>query len=191
MNVINGNVLQKTLSKAFPNKIIASLLELLLVVIMGVAAVIIHAKLRMPMNLPGKHGVIFIAMLIVTRSFSKYPFATSLACLSASLTLFLFPLGFKDPFIPYIYFALGIITDVLFKLSSAKKYSFIFISIAGAVGWMAIPLLRLLFAGFTGFIYHSLLLNPFYSVFMHLIFGLIGGFAGSGVFLLINKFFNK
>ncbi|HBG70935.1 MAG: hypothetical protein A2W93_03465 [Bacteroidetes bacterium GWF2_43_63] len=52
----------------------------------------------------------------------------------------------------------------------------------GGLAYMAIPLSRLAIHATTGFPYKSLLMNPFYTTFMHFAFGVAGTILGYSIY---------
>ena len=70
MTILNGVSLQKTGSKNFLNNAASSLArwELLLLVSSGALAVVLHQILRMPLGLPGRHGIEWMALLVIGRA---------------------------------------------------------------------------------------------------------------------------
>jgi hypothetical protein len=187
MTNFSGNVLQKSISKVFPSKIAAEIAEIILLIMIGMLAVTLHAKLRIPMHLPGKQGVLFMIFIVMARSMSKFSFAGSITCLGASALLLFNILGFDDPFMPVVYLLLGFSIDLFFGLFSRLKPAFIFIGLAAALSWSVIPLSRIVISVLTGFPYKSLLSGFAYPVITHFIFGLAGGIFGAGLVLALKK----
>lgn len=187
MQTANGKLLQKNISRVFPNNTIAIAFEMLLLLLIGMLAVTIHAKLRIPMQLPGKHGIIFMALMFTSRSISRFPFAASLACMGASFLLYLNILGFKDPFMPGIYLLIGVLLDSAFYLAEKKYLNIIFLAIMGGICWMFIPLIREIFFVLTGFPYFSLMKGLVWPVSTHFIFGFLGILIGAGIIKLLQK----
>ena len=187
INLISGGVLQKSISKAFPNKATANAVEILFLLLMGALAMLIHAKLRIPMHLPGKSGLLFMVFVIMARSSSKFNFGASLTCLGGASLLLMTSLGFDDPFMPLVYIVLGIIMDLLFGLSTLIKPNVFLISLAAGLSWMCIPILRALIFSVTGFPYESLIGGMAFPLFTHFIFGAAGGIIGAGIIYGISK----
>ena len=165
MSDLNGNVLQRSISKVFPNKIAADIAEILLLFFIGMFAITLHAKLRIPMHLPGRQGILFMLFIVMARSMSKFPFATSLTCLGSSTLLFFYTLGFNDPFMPLVYILLGIVMDLFFGLITRFKPSLLLIGLASGLSWAAIPFFRILIASLTGFPYQSITGGYAYPLF--------------------------
>jgi hypothetical protein len=187
MNTISGSVLQRNISKVFPNKLIADIVEILLLMLIGMLAITLHAKLRIPMHLPGKQGFLFMLFIVLARSTSKFGFATSLTCFGASILLFLNVFGFNDPFMPLVYILLGVVMDIMFGILNKFKPHILFIGIAGGISWLSIPLFRLLFGAISGFPYLSLAGGIAFPLITHFIFGLSGGLLGATLISVLNK----
>ncbi len=181
MNTISGNVLQRNISKVFPSKITSTIAEIIFLFLMGAIAMLLHAKLRIPMHLPGKSGLFFMIIIISARASSRFRFGSSLACLGAASVLLITNLGFDDPFMPVVYILLGFVMDFLFGLATSIKPNVIFIALASGVSWMFIPLIRSAVSAITGFPYESILTGLGFPLISHFIFGLIGGFIGAGL----------
>ena len=187
MDNIAGNVLQRNLSKVFPNKLVANATEVLFIMLMGMAAITLHAKLRIPMHLPGKQGIIFMLLVVMTRSVSKFGFASSLFCFSSALLLFTNALGFEDPFMPLVYILMGIVMDILFRINSRFSQSIILTAFFSGLCWLSIPVFRLLLGSFFGFKYLSFSGGLIFPFFTHFIFGFAGGIAGAAIIYSMNK----
>ena len=188
MENANGRLLPRSISKVLPNNAaLAVALEILLLLLIGMLAVALHAKLRIPMKLPGKHGLVFMMLMVSSRHISRFPFATSLSCLGASLLLYTNTLGFHDPFMPIVYITLGVILDVLFGISSRLDSKFWIVALAGGIGWMMIPVLRILITMVSGFPYSSMLTGFAYPLATHFFFGLTGSLIGILIIKAVSK----
>ena len=187
MNNFSGNVLQRSISRVFPNKLVADITEVLLLMLIGMLAITLHAKLRIPMHLPGKQGIMFMLFIVSARAMSQYGFATSMTCFGASILLFFNAMGFHDPFMPLVYILLGIVMDVLFGLINKFKPSIILIALAGGLSWMFIPIFRLILGSIFGFPYLSLLGGAAYPLFTHFVFGFVGSLIGAGIISISTK----
>jgi hypothetical protein len=187
MDNFNGNVLQRSISKVFPNKITADITEIMFLIIMGMFAITLHAKLRIPMHLPGKQGIFFMLLLVFSRSLSKFSFASSLFCFSSSLLLFTNILGFDDPFIPLVYILLGILIDIIYKIFSRISTSVFLTGLLCGFCWTSIPILRTILGLIFGYPYLSLAGGLAYPMFSHFIFGAAGGLGGATIIFFLNK----
>ncbi|HBX51042.1 MAG: hypothetical protein A2275_19090 [Bacteroidetes bacterium RIFOXYA12_FULL_35_11] len=188
MENVNGRLLPKSISKVLPNNAkLALALEILFLLLLGMLAVALHAKLRIPMKLPGKHGLVFMLLMVSSRYISRLPFATSLSCLGASLLLYVNVLGFHDPFMPVVYITLGVILDMLFGFTNRLGSKWWLIALAGGIGWMMIPVLRILISMVSGFPYASLLVGFVYPLATHFFFGLTGTLIGILIIKAVSK----
>jgi hypothetical protein len=185
--MVTTSLLQRNISKALPNKAATVITEILLLLLFGAIAVILHAKLRLPLQLPGKHGLIFMAIIAMSRYVSDQPFAASLTCLGSSMMLLAGGLGFHDPFLFLAYAVLGIVMDGLFLLSGSFKKNIFVLAIAGALSWAALPLIRLLLSFLTGFLDPSLSAGLLWSLSTHLVFGFTGSLAGLSLVKLFDR----
>lgn len=183
---MDTSLLQKSISKVFPNRTTAYVAELFLLFLLGMIAVVIHSKLRIPMHLPGKQGLIFIALVVAGRGVSRFSFASSLICAGSSLLLLTNMFGFSDPFMAVNYILLGFLIDVAFKLTDGFNNRLIS-AVSAGVCWIAVPLFKLTTA--------SLFLLPMnlfstgiaYPFITHFVFGLTGGLLGAGIISLLTS----
>jgi hypothetical protein len=190
MDNMNGRLLQRTISRALPSKQLAYTAEILLLLVIGMITVTLHAKLRIPMSLPGKQGLIFMAMIVFTRYFTSIPFNSTITCLGASALLSFNILGFNDPFLPVTYLLMGLLIDAIFTLLDHFNIrNILVISLAAAVCWMSIPLFRLLIGAVTGFPFHSFRTGFVYPLTTYPLFGFLGGLLASSAYFL--SFRNK
>lgn len=180
---MNGNLYQKTISKASPVSAYYNIAEIILLSSIGAIGVLMHAYLRFPLNIPGHMGILYIALLFSGRLISKKPYASSLSSLGAAFML-LFPLGFHDPFLPLIYFIPGLIIDFAYKYSDKMVVKIIFAGIA----YSMIPLTRLLISMFTGMVYGSFVKHGFFvPIFSHFAFAIAGASIALSAVVLFRK----
>jgi hypothetical protein len=189
---INGKVLTKTWSGLSHRTWISVVLESLLLMIIGAVAVTLHARMRTPLNIPGHHGLEFMAIFILARMGSNLKFAASISSLGIGMLL-LFPiLGFKDPFIGFNYMLPGFLLDALYISSPRLKRNLIFLSIISGLAYFMIPLSRLVLMATTGFPYNSFIKHGFFlTLLSFLLFGMAGGFLGAGLVSSIRKLRKK
>ena len=123
--VMNGNVQQRSLLKELlTNRTISSVLEVILLLLAGVLAIVLHARLRIPINVPGHHGIEFMTVIIAARLASKIKWASSISALGIGVFI-LFPvLGFKDPMMGFNYMLPLFLVDIAYK-NQAKTLSYI------------------------------------------------------------------
>lgn len=177
---------QKTISKTYQTKVFLTILEIILLAGIGAIGVLLHAKFRFPLRIPGHWGLIYMAILVAGRLFSKKPYASSLSSIGAA-TMLLLPLGFKDPFMPFIYMFPGFLLDTFYYLFKKNNQHIIIVAFISGVAYCAIPLIRILLSATTGIFYGSFIGGFFYPVIMHIIFGAAGGILALFAYKLIKK----
>jgi len=190
---MNGNVQQKSLSRGFlTNLTIERLLEVLLLVLAGSLAIVLHARLRIPMNIPGHHGIEFMTIILAARLSSKLKWASSISAIGIGIFI-LFPiLGFKDPMSGFNYMLPCFALDIVYNLTRNSKYAKLLLAIGAGLGYMMVPLSRLFFSLSTGYVFPSFIKHGFITpVVSFFIFGLLGGLLGAGIYKLIRNVLNK
>jgi len=183
---MDGKSSQKTISRAFPINVSKQVVEFMLLASIGAIGVLIHAYLRTPLKIPGHHGVIYMALILSGKLISKKNFAGSLSGIGAAAMLLL-PLGFKDPFIPVIYFFPGLIVDILFYNFRKLQPNVFFLAIICGLGYTMIPLTRIVISLFTGFPYGAFATGLAYPLFLHFVFGFAGGLIPAGIGFFTKK----
>jgi hypothetical protein len=177
---MNTSSSQKTVSSVTAAKVLLQIAEILALLGIGVIGVLLHAKFRFPLKLPGHHGVIYMALLIGGRLLSKKPYASSLSSVGAAMML-MFPLGFKDPFMPLIFLLPGFITDLGYRLFGQRSKNIFLLALVCGISYMTIPLSRMIITTITGFPYGSFIGGFLWPTFTHLLFGFAGGLAGTAL----------
>ena len=190
---MSGNVQQKSLSREFlTNQTLANVLEVILLILAGVMAIVLHARLRTPINIPGHHGIEFMAIIIAARLSSKMKWASSISALGIGVFI-LFPvLGFKDPMMGFNYMLPLFLVDIAYNFIKSDKHKNLVIALAAGFGYMLIPLSRIILTLTTGFPYSTFLKHGFITpVFTFFLFGLLGGLLGTGIYLGGKKLLSK
>ncbi len=189
---MNGKLSQKTISGRTISSSVPIVIEYLALFGLGIIAILLHARLRTPMNIPGHHGLEFMALLMAGRVASRLKWAGSISSLGIGFIL-LFPLfGFKDPFMGINYMFPGIILDILFNLNRQFKWQLLILALISGIAYFTIPLSRLFIHLYTGFPYTSFLKHGYIlPVMSFFVFGLAGGFAGAGITSAIKKKLRK
>jgi hypothetical protein len=183
---MDGKLSQKTISRAYPTKILVDITEFILLAGIGAAGVLIHAYLRTPLKLPGHNGIIYMALLLSGRLISSKKFASSYSSIGAAVML-LIPLGFKDPFIPVIYLFPGFIIDIFFNAFKSIQPKVFLLAIVCGLAYMTIPITRIFITMFTGFPYGTFIAGFLYPLAMHFIFGFAGGLIPAGISFFTRK----
>jgi hypothetical protein len=179
--------LQKSISKVFPNDAAAAAAEIILLLGVGMIAILLHAKLRIPMHLPGKQGVLFMALILTGKGLSRFPYAASLSGIGAASLLLIPGLGFHDPFMALNYLFLGCIIDLAAGFTSKFKSSTWIVAIACGACWIFIPLFRLAMSLIVAMPQGAFRSGILYPLFTHLVFGIAGGLVAAGILSLTIK----
>jgi len=192
MEKLSGKLQIRTISGLTHSRSLGVLLEVLFLAGIGVVAILLHARFRSPINIPGHHGLEFMALMIMGRLSSKMKFASTISSLSIGLLL-LFPVfGFKDPMMGFNFMLPGILLDVYYQLGGKLKSKALFLVLIAGLAYTTVPLSRLIITLTTGYPYGAFLKHgyivPFLSWF---IFGLSGGLMGTGITNIFTKFLSK
>jgi hypothetical protein len=150
-------------------------------VILGMLAVTIHAKMRIPLKLPGHHGLEFVALIMFGKIFTDNRWAGRISTIGAGLLIMTPFIGFKDPFMAIVILLPGIGIDLFCNYFPVKKLNLIAIALFGGFSYMLIPIARIIITTFTGYPYESLMTGFLYPVFTHFIFGMSGAIIAFGL----------
>ena len=184
---MNTNQRQNTLSSLFPNKAIAVPVEVFLLISAGILAAVLHQKLKIPIHLPGKQGIVFLLIIISAARSSRIPMAATIAAAGSAFFFYTFAFDSTDILKPILYLLVAGGIDILIHLHRNKILNnFSFIILSGAA-WSLIPLIRLFITLFTGFPYKSFLSGFAYPFVTHLLFGAIAAALAVVTLRLIKK----
>jgi hypothetical protein len=185
---MDGQLPQKTISKAYPTKLRIAV-EILIPIVLGSLALLAHARYRSNINIPGHHGIVFMALLLLAfksgkTKWSPYFFSIGIAAFS-----FMPFLGFKTPLVALIYVLPGVVFGILSNGSSITKYKVVFYALTGGLAYGSIPLMRFVFGLMTGAMHKSVLAGPHLPFILFFLFGLAGSFIGLGAYFLAKRIF--
>lgn len=186
MKTTTGNWQAKSITKVFQTNW-AIALETVLLFALGGLAITLHAKLRIPIKVPGHHGLEFMALIIAGRSITRIPFGSTLSGLGVAAFCFLPFLGFNDPFMPIVFFIPALLVDLGFRALPGLQNKVWYLAIVAALAHASIPLTRIIISLLTGYQYGSLQGGLVYPMFSYLEFGLLGGLLGAGVVWVFRK----
>lgn len=191
MKIATTSPLQKSISSLFPSRIAGVLAEVIFLLFLGMLAMVIHAKLRIPLQLPGRQGILFLTLIILGRGLSRFPYAGSIMCSGSALILAASWLGFREPLAPVVYLMVGFILDILYY-NFRKVMPFVLATVLScSIGWMCIPLIKLVIASTTGMLFTSFRYGIAWPIATHLIFGMAGGLLGASLLKLSAHFLKK
>jgi hypothetical protein len=158
-------------------------LEFFLLMLAGAFAVFLHYKLRIPLNIPGHHGLEFMAIFVLLRMGSNLKYAATIATLGAGIALLLPGMGAANPVNSFGYLLPGLMLDFFYFFSrSERKQSFFFIAIIAGISYMSIPLSRFVVYIFAAYPYGAFVkFGVAYTILSFFFFGLLGGILGYGL----------
>ena len=170
-----GKSLRKTISgnsEAFQS----SSFKLLLIFSAGILAVWFHEALRWPLNLPGRHGLELMAILLFVRMSAPQHYAATLAAMGgiAASLLFNDAPGVGN----LILFAQGLFIDSAHRLLKRHSLTLWLMLVVTALAHMLKPMIKFGFQSSMGIVSDSLSHGLLYPLITHFSFGLIGGLAG-------------
>jgi hypothetical protein len=155
----------------------------------GFLLTFLRARLRIPLHMPGHHGMEVMFLIMIARFYSRLPFSSSITTISAASCMLIPGLGYTDPFLPLIYIYFGLFLDGTFRLFSKQQANIFFVVLISGLAYSFIPLIRFLLVIFAHFPYTSILKGGFAMNFIsHFVFGAIGGFLAIASFIIANKF---
>jgi len=177
---MSGKPQVKSISRALPVSL--TVFEVLFLALLGALAVLVRAKLRVPLQLPGHHGLEVMAILLIGRKVSNIPVATSISTLVASILIFFPFTGFNDPFLPLVYFLMGATIDLMYKLIRPFRENILLFALLGGIAYMIIPLSRILIHFSHLHYYQSIARGGYlYPVLTHFLFGTAGATLAAAV----------
>jgi hypothetical protein len=183
---MNGKQQTGSISKALPVERIIT--EVLILALLGAAAVFLRARLRIPLNMPGHHGLEVMALLMIARNYSSIPFAGSIATLTGGLLMFIPFLGYTNPFLPLAYFLMGALIDIIYSWFRNFRHARFFFILTGGLAYMILPLTRLVFH-FTGLYPYKAIIKAGipYTLLSHFLFGIAGAALGAALIYSARK----
>lgn len=175
----SGKLLQRTLSEVFLSRNIVLSIELIFLILLGALAMMLHAKLRIPLNIPGRHGLEFMALIALAGTMGRFRFSATIATTAAAVTSLIPFIGFTDPFMPAYYVLIGFVLDLL---RNENKTSLVLFSLFAGLSYMIIPFARIFIHFFTEYPYMSFVKHGYIVPFLtHFAFGFAGGILGAGL----------
>lgn len=185
---INGNLPQKRSSVISLNRDIALILEILLIIMGGALAAYMHFKLKIPLNIPGHHGLEFMAIFMLIRLESSLKYAATVATLGVGLFFLIPGMGAGTPLHSLGYMLPGIILDLLYRFMGGRAHIVIIAAMVAGLSYMSIPLSRLFIQLSSG--YHFMAFIKFgimYTMLSFFFFGFLGGTLGYGLSSIKSK----
>lgn len=176
MKAVSGASWLKSRSNIFQHESFGVLVQVAVLVGLGIAAVLLHQALRAPLHLPGRQGLIWMALLAGGRAASPLPWAGTLTGLGAGLCAFG---GFFDPLSGFIYSLSGVFADWIYTaLPLLRRQLWAFALACGLLHTLK-PLLRWGIDFWYLPLHHaSLATGLAYPLTTHFVFGTLGALGG-------------
>lgn len=178
---LSGKLPTNNLSSSYPSETRLSLAEFARLFSLGMLVVVLHSMWRGGLQLPGHHGLEWMALLMIGRRTSGTRWAATTSSIGAATTALLPFFGFDDPFIWLVYLLPGLIIDLLYFVPLKWQHQIVGLALLGGVAHASKPLLRLGINLLTGWPYGSILYGIVYPLTTHIVFGVIGAAAGAGM----------
>lgn len=153
--------------------------QLLLLLCLGVAAVVLHELVRWPLNLPGHHGLEWMALLMFGRALSSHRWAATVAASGAAAASMLPVWGTAEPLVWLFYLLPGIVVDLLYVRALPRTVWLLYLGLIAALAHATKPLLRWLLAESFGWQFGSMTPDLWWPLTTHLVFGFTGGLIGA------------
>lgn len=173
------NLQTRTLSRVFPTSFTTTA-QIVLLLFVGFVATWLHFRFRIPLHMPGRHGLEFMLIVMGARYLSKMRLASSITVTGSVLATLIPGLGFTDPMLPYIYVGMGILVDFVWYRWNNIMVWIPIVALLGGVTYTLIPLTRIVFSSITGYYYGSLATGFMIPILTHFAFGFVGTLAGVG-----------
>lgn len=177
MKTTATNSQTRSISKAFPTSIALSA-QVILLLMVGFFATWLHFRFRIPLNMPGRHGLEFMLLVMGARALSELRITSTITITGSILATMIPGLHYGDPMLPATYILMGIAIDFAwYKWRSV----WVWIPLAALLGgfvYSFIPVIRMIFSPMLGIVHNSLKGGLLFPWFTHLTFGFIGALAG-------------
>ncbi len=189
---MNGNAPQRRPSAISHSRSLLLLIEILLILAGGFLASFLHYKLRIPLNLPGHHGLEFMAIYMTIRLQSKLRYAATLATLGTGMAILMPGMGAENPLNSFSYLLPGIMIDQLYILAGERRDKALVILLVAGLSYASIPVSRLLVNLASGYVYMAFVkYGVLYTTLSFFFFGLAGGGLAIGLNKLKTLFQNQ
>lgn len=184
-----GKQQTKSISKSLAHSLPALSIEALLLFFVGALAMFIHARFRWGMNIPGHHGLEFMALLTSGRYVSKIRMSSVFMALGIGVMIIMPFMGFKNPVSALGYIFPVLLFDLMYSNIPEKWRKAWVTALAGGLAYMTVPLFRLILLftidlPYPAAIKYGTPLAPLAGFFA---FGLLGSFFAAGLITQIKK----
>lgn len=151
-------------------------------ILLGVIAGLLHVHLRYPLNIPGHHGIEWMALLLFGRCLSNQRHAATILAAGAAASYLA-----QSPFLAFahdikpalIFLVTGGCADIIYRFTQNRLPIMINAGVTGALAFITKPVIMYCLFIFTGMKVGMFIKHPDYLPFIsHFLFGLVGGVGG-------------
>lgn len=182
---MTGNSQEKRPFAASLNLSIANVLEILLLMMAGGLVAYMHFTVRIPLNIPGHHGLEFMAVYALVRLTSRLPYAATITMLGTGIMMLIPGAGGGSMLHGFSYLLPGLILDLAYYIGKDKIRNLIVIAMLSGLAYMCIPLTRAFLNSISGYPYMAFVKYGIaYTTLSFFFFGMMGGVLGYGLFAI-------
>ncbi len=171
---VNGVSSIAPLSNVIKQQPLSDLRSGLWIVGLGVLGVVLHASIRVPMHLPGHHGLEWMALLVLASMTLPHRWAATGVGIAATAFAYLPVWGWHDPLAPLVYLASAMLFDMFCIMLPRRRLRRTLMLCAGGLAFSATGLISF-FLGPHGATAHAVW--GLWTL-MHFGFGLAGALIG-------------
>ena len=186
---MTGKSPEKRSYAASLNLSIASILEILLLIMAGGLVAYMHFTVRIPLNIPGHHGLEFMGVYALVRLSSRLKYAATITMLGTGIVLLIPGAGGGTMLHGFSYLLPGLILDLAYYLGRERIKTLMFIALLSGLAYMCIPLTRAFLNAISGYPYMAFVkYGAVYTMLSFFFFGLLGGSLGYGLYSIKESF---
>lgn len=153
--------------------------ELILLIGAGMLAIILHKVLRWPLDMPGRHGIEFMAIFVFLRLASRQSWAATIASIGAILSTSLLAGSSSSMGIGMLILALqGFSLDLLYNHLTWRGRLLFLLPLIAAIVHAIKPIIKFLAQGHLSIYSDSLNSGLMLPIVSHCLFGFLGGLFG-------------
>lgn len=178
MSASTGNSSPERKSGVFEPGAELSPAKLMLLLGLGAAVIVLREAFRIPLGLPGHHGVEAMALLVTARFCTDHRWGATIAAMGAALTAGAIGAGHGGLF-PALYLLPGLVIDAGAMLLPSWRRRLLWIPVCAAVGHATKPVVKWLALGGTDAHMGSMVNGLPYPLTTHLLFGFTGALVAT------------
>lgn len=154
--------------------------EIAILLGLGVLLAASHGLLHQKLHLPGHHGAIVLAALLIARRYASHPWAATVACAGAAASAFA-PMMGLSPATALFFLLPGPIVDIAHRVVPVRAGTVFFLTVLAAAANGVKPISAWLIAALTPIHFGSLAHGLAYPLASHLFFGACGGLLAAAI----------